>query len=167
MALTPSGIVWEGQEWLRGDSLADLDAYLSRHMPREPDHRFVHPVCRHCGGDVFSLEGDGGPVARICGTCNRSDDPLIGDAAYHYICDSEDGFDGNEADCFACPCRRSSEFRLSVGFWHTDVEIEPGRVERLVKWIYVGGMCARCHVVGLYAEWRCGAELATNVYDLA
>ena len=172
MALTPSGIVWEGVQWLRGDSVADLDEYLRGRMPDEPDHRFVHPVCQGCGGDVFSLTGDAeqGVMTRACVRCILSEDDAVAERASHPICDGGDYADDADDDEYGCPCRRSEEFRLSVAFTHVDVaalDESDGPTERLVKWVYVGGMCVRCGIVGLYADWKIDYAPTDHLYDLA
>ena len=170
MALVPSGIVWEGDEWLKGDSLADLDAYLrSRMASPEPDDRFVHPVCKQCGGDVFGLEGDGDGMARHCQACSGSEDDSIGEGARHPICESDEYWDEAEADDFCCPCRHSSLFRVSVAFTHVSVDPRDanGEIVRMVKWIYVGGMCVACGVVGLYADWIVRSAPTAHLSDLA
>lgn len=170
MALVRSGIVWEGEEWLKGESLRDLDTYLqSRMASPEPDDRFVHPVCKQCGGDVFWLEGTPDAMTRCCDNCGGSDDDALADSARHFICDSEDGWDEAEAEEYCCPCRRSERFRLSIGFTHVDVQEHDanGCLVRMVKWIYVGGMCVECGVVGLYADWIVRTAPTAHLYALA
>jgi ribosomal protein S27AE len=169
MALRRSKIVWEGETWSKGDTLDDLDAYLrSRMFSPEPDDRFVHPVCKQCGGDVFSLEGDGHGMRRWCGECVFAEDE-DDDAAGHFICESGEFWDEAEADDYHCPCRQSSLFRVSVAFNHVSVQRRDanGSLVRMVKWIYVGGMCVRCGVVGLYADWIVRSAPTYHLYDLA
>lgn len=169
MALKRTRIRWQGETWLRGENLNDLDEYLRQKISSpEPDDRFEHPVCVQCKGDVFSLEGTGDAMSRTCATCVMSDDDAIGEGATHFICDSEEHWDDDEADDYACPCRKSTEFRLSVGFSHVSVVDENGKnLQRMVKWIYVGGLCVRCGVVGLYAEWKVNYAPTAHLYDLA
>ncbi|MFO0823596.1 MAG: hypothetical protein U0792_10855 [Gemmataceae bacterium] len=168
VALKPSQIEWQGETWLRGESIADLDEYLRQKIAcPEPDDRYVHPVCSQCGGDVFSLEGTDDAMMRICPTCIVSDEPATCEAAIHYICDSEDSWDEDDAEDYACPCRKSSTFRLSVLFNHVSVDDGTGRLSRFVKWITIGGMCSRCGVVGLYAQWKVSYAPTAHLYELA
>ena len=91
MALKRSKIRWEGKACLRGESIRDLDAYLRKRLdPPEPDDRFVHPVCKQCGGKVFALLGGDDAIARVCVKCVESDDEDTCERAIHYICDSEE-----------------------------------------------------------------------------
>lgn len=170
MALTQSKVMWAGKPCQRGETVADLDAYLRTLMDDpQPDDRFVHPACRQCGGDVFSLTGDAeqGVMTRTCARCILSEDDTAAERATHPICDSGDYADDAEDDEYGCPCRRSDEFRLAVAFTHADVTDEAGRVGRLVKWVYVGGMCVRCGIVGLYADWKIDYAPTDHLYDLA
>jgi hypothetical protein len=134
--------------------------------PREPDDRFVHPVCKQCGGRVFTLLGGDDAIARVCVRCIQSDDSDTSERAIHYICDSEEHWE--DEDEFGCPCGKSDHFRLSVAFSHVDVVDRRGRnPRRLVKWIHVGGMCVRCGVVGLYADWKIDYAPTGHLYKLA
>ncbi|HJZ56287.1 MAG TPA: hypothetical protein VKE74_15075 [Gemmataceae bacterium] len=168
MALKPSGIVWGGEEWLRGDTVADLDEYLRQRMtPTEPDDQFVHPVCKQCGGDVFSREAKDDGACRTCDRCIGGDDDSKAEGAIHSVCDSEEYWDDDESGECGCPCGKSDEFRLSVGFRHVDVEDEQARSGRIVNWVYVGGMCVRCGVVGMDADWEINYAPTDQLYDLA
>lgn len=106
------------------------------------------------------LEGTDDAVTRVCANAACDTEP-------HYICDSKDCWDDEEASDFACPCRKSESFRLSVAFSHVDVRDEAGLITRCVKWITVGGMCGRCGVVGLYAQWKVSYAPTAHLYDLA
>jgi len=168
MALKPSRTMWRGKKCLQGTTVADLDEYLRRGMkPAEPDDRFVHPVCKQCGGEVFSLEAKDDGACRTCSRCIGGDDDSKAEGAVQYVCDSEEYWDDDESGECGCPCGKSDEFRLSVGFKHVDVQAEDGKIGRYVKWIYVGGMCVRCGVVGLYADWEINYAPTDHLYDLA
>src|SRR5206468_3940833 len=104
---------------------------------------------------------------RTCVRCISGDDDAKAEGAVHYVCDSADYWDDDEADECGCPCGESDEFRLSVGFRHVDVQDEDRRISRMVKWVYVGGMCVRCGVVGLYADWKIDYASTDHLYDLA
>lgn len=167
MALKPTKIRLGGEKSLRGESVADLDAYLRKKMGRsEPDDRFVHPVCKKCGGDVFSLEATDDAAMRTCVKC-ITDDSIDSEEAIHFVCDSEEHWAEAETGECVCPCGKCEEFRLSVGFSHVDVGDRNGRVKRMVKWIFVGGMCVRCGVVGLYADWEIDYAPTSRLYKRA
>ena len=100
--------------------------------------------------------------------CLFSDDPDTCEGATHPICDSEENWDRDEEDEFGCPCGKSDQFRLSVAFSHVDVVDHKGKnPRRMVKWIHVGGICVRCGVVGLYADWKIDYAPTSHLYDLA
>ncbi len=101
MAIDKSG------KWWKSDEYEDLVAYLKDYTEDGyPAELFAKCVCA-CGGVSFQLVGspEEGFAKRICTGCGSA----------HLVCDSQEHWDDELAEEFACPCE-SEEFELGVGF---------------------------------------------------
>jgi len=126
-----------------GDSQLDLRSELldySRANGYVIDH-YADAVC-HCGGQQFELHVDEaeGVAGRVCLTCGDQ----------HVMADGEDYLD--EAELEVCQCLCGGEvFEITVGVHlYRDTE---GPTED-VRWLYVGGRCPACGLLGCYADWK-------------
>src|SRR5262249_50125058 len=125
-------------EWWHGSSPQDIEEYLREFTAQAyPIHEFRLARCT-CGSEVFRLEADDGEgvARRTCVRCANS----------HFMCDSEEYSEDAELEQCVCPCE-GDEMNVGVGF-----ALYPDDKE--VKWLYVGCRCARCGVLGCYADWK-------------
>jgi hypothetical protein len=124
--------------WWVGSDAADLREYL---IDFTADgyvvHEFRSTTCP-CGSSVFHLDADDtqGAAQRTCVACGSA----------HFICDSKEYWDEAEPERCACPCG-SESMNVGAGF-----SLYPDDHE--VRWLYLGGRCTECGVLGCYADWK-------------
>jgi hypothetical protein len=141
MTIDKSGKFWKGTD------AADLDEFVPAFAAGGyAVERMVHGRCAECGGTTFALRVDdeGGYADRRCVACSR----------VVYMLDSVEYIDDANPEECACPCG-GEEFELAVGFAMVDVaNAEGSRVGREVKWVSIGGRCARDGTLGVFADWK-------------
>jgi hypothetical protein len=94
----------------------------------------VDAVCARCSGATFRVLVSGEAAERVCTFCGDE----------HYMFDSANHFDSDEAAECECPCG-GEEFSVAAGL-----------VAGYEPWVYVGMRCLRDGTVGVYADWRTG-----------
>lgn len=136
MALRKKGRYWYGTE--TNDTRAEVARY-SRLNGHEAV-KFSQAVCA-CGSHSFRLEADeeDGVAKRTCSRCGATH--LMGDGAGYA---AKATLEGQECVCSA------SDFELCSG-----VALYDGSND--VRWYYVGCRCTKCHLVGVFADWKCEA----------
>jgi hypothetical protein len=131
----------KGKYWY-GSELADARVEIGEYSEHNgyPATRFAESVCA-CGGRVFGLESDEveGVARRTCVACG------VG----HLIGDGEEYVDSAELEAHECVCL-SQAFELLSG-----VALYAGSND--VRWFYIGCRCARCQLIGVFADWKCEA----------
>lgn len=133
MALQKKGNYWYGStpEDLRFELIrfSKLNGYAAT--------KFSESVCS-CGNRTFRLETDEeeGAARRICVACETSH--LMGDSAEYA---SEAKFESHECVC------DSETFQLLSG-------VALYAESNDVRWYYIGCLCTKCSLVGVFAHWR-------------
>jgi hypothetical protein len=124
--------------WWKGTTAEDLAEYL-RELTADgyPADTIRASACASCGGTVFGLRGDRdeGSVMRLCRRCGTE----------AFIADSEDTWANARPRWCKCPCG-SDDFAVAVGF-----SLREGGD---VRWVTVGNRCAKCGILGSFADWR-------------
>lgn len=124
--------------WWKGEDAADLHQFITEFTADGyPASRITTSQCGGCGGSEFSLEADDdeGCAQRQCAACGLA----------AFIGDSEEYWEDAEPYQVTCPCG-GERFQVSVGFAFRD--------DGDVRWIYVGGRCVACGVLGVYVDWK-------------
>jgi len=136
MTLQKKGKYWYGAT--PEDTEAELVAYSKRNGYTAV--KLSQAVCA-CGNRSFKLETDEeeGAARRTCVRCGAIH--LMGDSNEYA---SEAAFEGH-----ACICD-AEEFELVSG-----VALYADSND--VRWYYIGCQCASCHLVGVFADWKCEA----------
>lgn len=136
MALERKGEYWYGTT--PEDTAAEMRLYSAQNAYEVA--RISESVCT-CQNRSFKLETDEevGAARRICTACGAIH--LMGDSAEYA---SEAEFEGHECVC------DGEEFQLVSG-----VALYEGSND--VRWYYIGCQCTNCHLVGVFADWKCEA----------
>ena len=136
MTLKKKGQYWYGTE--PSDTRAEVERY-SRLNGYEAV-KFSQAVCA-CGGRSFKLETDqeAGVARRTCANCGATH--LMGDSSEYA---EEATLEGHECVCSATDFELSSAVALYDG-------------SNDVRWYYIGCRCTKCHLVGVFADWKCEA----------
>ena len=134
MALTKKDKYWYGTD------LTDLRLEMDRYSAAIgcPAEKFADSVCT-CGHNVFRLESDElqGAARRTCASCGW----------VHLMGDSDDYAVTAEFDFHECICDAQA-FLITSG-----VALYASSND--VRWYYIGCMCTRCNLVGVFADWKC------------
>jgi len=80
----------------------------------------------------------------------------------HYIADSEEYWE-EEGQPERWKCVECKIERCNVGVGYAGYEDDPTGI----KWIYVGVRCAKCGVLGCYADWKVALSEALGLLDKA
>lgn len=137
MAIDTSG------EWWIGSSPDDLHEYLSALTADSYRiDKFRLARCG-CGGVAFHLEADPdeGAARRTCASCHKE----------HLICDSEEYWEDADPAAWECMECASNQTNVGVGFALYDDR-------QGIRWIYLGVRCARCGILGCFADWKVGGS---------
>jgi hypothetical protein len=122
-----------------GDSQEDIKEFLTFYSTSNgyPAEHFADAVCT-CGSRSFRLYVDDneGVAQRACIHCGH----------LHYMGDSAEYAEDAELEECECPCGLS-HFEVTVG-----VALYPKSED--VKWLYVGGRCPECSLIGCYGDWK-------------
>jgi hypothetical protein len=128
---------------VRGDTFSDLSTHIADFTTAQgyPVEGITQSECASCGGTLFGLVVDAteGCTQRTCRTCSTA----------VFIADSDEFWDDADPGEAGCP-RGSTDFECGIGF----SLIDHGEI----SWITVGGQCAACGVLGVYADWNIDYE---------
>jgi len=123
-----------------GDSQEDLALALKKYA--ESNQYSINEVrdikCDKCGWDTFKLFSDDDESGAMCRCVHCSEKK--------FIRDSEEYMNQDETDYHECMCGNAN-LSISVG-----LSFYEGTKD--ARWIYVGGYCATCGVVGNYIDWN-------------
>lgn len=110
--------------------------------------QFSQSVCS-CGNRSFALETDEneGVAKRTCCHCG----------AAHFMGDSAEYADAAQLQGHECLCG-ADDFELMSG-----VSLDAGSND--VHWYYIGCRCLNCHLVGVFADWKCAGGDAQVFLD--
>ncbi|MGE0404996.1 MAG: hypothetical protein AB7O65_01760 [Candidatus Korobacteraceae bacterium] len=135
-------------EWWIGSEPQDVKNFLEAYAPDGYKvHEFRLARCE-CGSLSFFLwaDDDEGTAKRTCTVCGLS----------HFICDSEEFWDGSQPEELVCVCGSKSA-NVGVGFsLYEDGE---------VRWLYVGVRCTSCGVLGCFAGWKVAYAPSAQLVD--
>jgi hypothetical protein len=134
MVLTRKGKYWYGT------NAEDIETEIIRYSTLNEyiADRFRQSRCS-CGGVIFKLESDedAGAARRVCTQCGAVH--LMGDSAEYEV---DAAFEEH-----ACVCGQVT-FELLSGVARYDGTND-------VRWNYIGCLCTNCHLVGVFADWKC------------
>ena len=125
-------------QWWKGDSYADVVEYITEYSAENyAAARIEQSRCRSCSGTSLSLRFDDeeGGAETTCSSCGTT----------QLLLDSRDYWEDANPDEAACPCG-GEVFEIGVGFSLRD--------DGDVRWVYVGGRCVACGVLGVYTDWK-------------
>jgi hypothetical protein len=136
MALTKKGKYWYGTT--PEDTKAEVLRFSN--LNGYPADRFSESVCT-CGSHCFKLESDeeAGAAKRTCAACGST----------HFMGDSAEYASDANLENHECACG-NEEFRLMSGVALYDESND-------VRWFYIGCLCTKCNLVGVFADWKCEA----------
>lgn len=136
MALQKKGKYWYGS------SAEDTQTELVRYSKLNgyTATKFSESVCT-CGNRSFKLETDEdeGAAKRICTACEAS----------HLMGDSAEYASGASFESHVCVCDGEA-FQLLSG-------VALYGESNDVRWYYIGCLCTKCNLVGVFADWKCEA----------
>lgn len=122
-----------------GDGINDLISELERYayLNKYPVDLTESIICSSCGNKTFMLFSDDEENAAVvqCTKCK----------AKQYIHDSK-CYLGDKTDNYECICG-ADQFLIATG-----VSFYNGTSD--VRWVYVGGYCPKCGLVGNYVDWN-------------
>ena len=123
-----------------GDNKDDLNLELKRYaeLNKYPIDENLEIKCVNCGQHSFKLFSDNDENGALCQCVNCSED--------NFIKDSQEYINLNELENYECLCG-NSHFYISGGlsFYQETEE---------ARWVYVGGYCSKCGLVGNYIDWN-------------
>lgn len=122
-----------------GDNIKDLIIELERYadLNKYPIDETEATTCSCCDGNIFMLFSDDEESAAMvqCIKCENK----------QYIRDSQ-RYLNNKLDNYTCICG-AEQFEIAIGVsFYTDTKD--------VRWVYVGGYCSKCGLVGNYVDWN-------------
>ena len=123
-----------------GDNQEDLALELKRYseLNKYPIDEVKNIICEKCGQQSFKLFSDDDESAALCQCINC--------AEKIYIRDSLNFINQDEIDKHECVCENDS-FEITVG-------LSFYKETKDARWIYVGGYCKKCGLVGNYIDWN-------------
>lgn len=136
MTLNKKGQYWYGAD--TKDTKDEVERYSGLNGYKTV--KFSQAVCG-CGSLSFKLETDEeqGVAKRTCANCG----------AMHFMGDSAEYAEGATLEGHECICS-ATDFELCSG-------VALYRDSNDVRWYYIGCRCAHCHLVGVFADWKCEA----------
>ena len=123
-----------------GDNQADLALELERYskLNKYPVDEIENIICEKCGQQSFKLFSDDEGSAALCQCINCGEKKFIRDSL-NFI--NQDELDNHECMC------ENENFEITVG-----LSFYQGTKD--VRWVYVGGYCSKCGMVGNYIDWN-------------
>jgi hypothetical protein len=139
-------------KWWVGSTPEDLDEYLEVYSSDGYKTNAFRLAKCQCGSTEFELEADDdeGVARRACVACR----------AAHFICDSEEYWEGASPQKWECVECKSTTANVGVGF--SLYEDDPTGI----RWLYVGERCAKCGVLGCFAGWKVAESEALHLLEL-
>ena len=123
-----------------GDNQDDLALELKRYAERNkyPADEITEIKCKNCGYQYFNIFSDNDESGALCKCVNCSEN--------NFIRDSQEFMNLEELDNHECMCG-NADFAISVvtSFYQATND---------VRWVYIGGYCAKCGMVGNYIDWN-------------
>jgi hypothetical protein len=133
----------ESGKWWTGTAPDDVRGYLEAYAEDGYQvHDFRLARCP-CGCVEFRLEADDneGVARRTCTSCGE----------IRFIADSAEYWSDAEPEVWKCVECSSETTNVGVGFsLYED--------NRGIRWLFVGVRCARCGILGCFAEWKVGTD---------
>lgn len=127
-----------GRYWY-GEDAADLRIEIARfaELNGYAATEFAEAICA-CGQRTFSLsmDQDAGVAVRTCIACSHQ----------HVMLDGQEYLAEADLIEYGCPCNGNG-LNLSVG-------IALYEDSQDVRWVYVGGFCPKCGLIGVYGDWK-------------
>lgn len=123
-----------------GDTIDDLKTELERYSKTNgyPIAETTVLICSKCGSKKFVLYSDDEESSALCQCSNCSEEV--------FIRDSKEYFDATQKDDFLCLCDNGA-FEIIIGLsFYTNTKD--------VRWVYVGGFCSKCGLLGNYIDWN-------------
>jgi len=123
-----------------GDNQADLALELKRYseLNKYPIDEVENITCEKCGQKSFKLFSDNDESGALCQCINCAEKQFIRDTL-NFI--NQDEIDNHECMC------GNDNFEITVG-----LSFYQGTKD--VRWVYVGGYCQKCGLVGNYIDWN-------------
>jgi len=144
MSIDTSGKWWTGTN--PEDIKEYVEAFASQSSNGVPEFRLAKCVC---GSVDFRLDADNteGVAKRTCTKCSRE----------HFICDSEEFAEEAEFEPWRCECG-SEVTNIGVGF---SLRKKDGEI----CWLYLGCRCAKCGILGCFADWKIDYAPSRQLFD--
>ena len=133
MALEKKGKYYYGGE--ANDLIAELYRYSKLNKYHIDSTEKI--VCQVCGNDLFKLFTDNDETAAVVQCTNCSGRRFIRDSQKYL---------GENTENFECLCG-NEDFQIITG-----ISFYKGTAD--VRWVYVGGYCPKCGLVGIYVDWN-------------
>jgi len=123
-----------------GDSQHDLTLEIKRFAEcnNYPADEISEVKCANCKQQLFMLFSDTDESGALC-KCKNCSEKI-------FIRDSQDFINLEELDNHECVCG-NTDFTVNVG-----LSFYQGVKD--VRWVYTGGYCAKCGMVGIYIDWN-------------
>jgi hypothetical protein len=138
--------------WWRGDGPEDIEAYLRAFSKQSYAIAHYRPCKCSCSASEFMLERDSAEQARRkCPACG----------IVHYIADAEEFWEEGPPESWTCVECKTNLCNAGVGF--AGYADDPTGI----RWIYVGVRCAKCGVLGCFADWKVALGDALDLLDKA
>jgi len=133
MALVKKGKYYYGDGV--DDLISELESYSESN--KYPIGKTEKVMCKSCGNSLFRLFSDDDETAAVV-QCLHCDER-------QFVRDSEEFLNKN-LDNFECICG-NDEFQIAIGL---SLYVDTNDV----RWVYVGGYCLKCGLVGNYIDWN-------------
>lgn len=131
-------VIDKSGQWWKGEDFNDLSEFITAYSAQNyPTQRVVQSRCESCGSTRLRLrfDDDEGGAESTCVECG----------AVRLLLDSEEYWEDADPADASCPCG-GEEFEVGVGFSLRD--------DGDVRWVYIGGRCTSCGVLGVFADWK-------------
>ena len=136
-------------KWWVGSEPQDLEAYLKALCEEGYGVQAFRLARCTCGSERFKVKADRdeGAAQWTCVACS----------AQNLVCDSADAWDDAKPKAWSCVECRSKEANVGCGF----ALLDSGEV----RWIYLGLRCAKCGILGCFADWKIDYEPSTHLLE--
>ena len=125
-------------KWWVGTNPKDIKEYVETYTSKSYKMDEFRLAKCACGSVDFQLDADDneGVAKRTCTKCSQQ----------HFLCDSEEFAEEVENEHWHCECG-SEATNIGVGF---SLRKKGGEI----RWLYVGCRCAKCGILGCFADWK-------------
>ncbi|GHT22384.1 hypothetical protein FACS189430_04080 [Bacteroidia bacterium] len=123
-----------------GDTIEDLKIELERYSKTNayPIDETTILVCPKCGNAKFLIFSDDEESSALCQCSNCAEEV--------FIRDSKKYFNETTKDDYLCLCD-NADFEIMIG-----TSFYKGTND--VRWVYTGGFCSKCGLLGNYIDWN-------------